>query len=66
MANVALQGGRMKLFKKKSDKLWNSLTLIQSARNQYEAGSKEYFLLNEIYKQYCNKYLDAIIKEATK
>lgn len=56
----------MKLFKKKSDKLWNSLTLIQSARNQFDVKSKEYFLLNEIYKEYCNKYLDAIIKEVTK
>lgn len=73
MANVALQGGRMKKYKeevriskKKSDKLWESFILTELARDQYEVGSKEYLLLHEICKKFCDMYLDQIIKELEK
>lgn len=74
MANVALQGGRMKLFKKKSDKnfkkksnkLWETFILTELARDQYEVGSDEYLLLNEVCKEFSDKYLDQVIKENKK
>ena len=55
----------MKL-KKKSDKLWESFILTELARDQYKVGSKEYLLLQEVCKKFCDMYLNQIIKELEK